>query len=361
MNVYKKTSGICHVVVSIPISQVAKRRIRAVSPRVELVDVSDLAFHELTKGNPALVEKWCGLFKVMFGVAFNPEKVGANGYDGPDAPLAKADVFFGIAPLNNLTGRAPRLKWIHVPVAGADHFLKKEIVESPVLLTNTRIHSTAVGEFVLWLMLMLAKQGISSFPITQGKQWKPFSPMLLRSRTVGIIGLGNIGEEVARLSKAFGMRVIGTRRSAVRKPTKYVDQILPRKRLHELLSESDFVILTLPLTSETEKMIGENELRMMRPTAYLINVARGRIVNEPALIKALEERWIAGAGLDAFVTEPLPLESRLWDLPNVIITPHVAGNMENYQDLAIELFCENLRRYLSDERLLNIVDKKRGY
>lgn len=351
-----------NVVMTMPTSEVVKRRISAVSPKVELLDVSNLAFYELTKDNPALVDKWCRLFKTIFGTRWRPKKRIADGHNRLDALLAKADVVFGITPIKNLIGRAPRLKWVHVPVAGADHFLEKEIVESPVLLTNTRIHATAIGEFVIWLMLMFAKQGISCFRVKQEKHWKPFTPMLLCSKTVGILGLGNIGNEVARLSKVFGMRVIATRRSVRRMVLpKYIDKIVPRERLNELLPESDFVILTLPFTSETEKMIGENELRMMKPTAYLINVARGRIVDEHALIVALQERWIAGAGLDTFVTEPLPEESRFWKLPNVIITPHVAGNMENYQDLAVKVFCENLRRYLSNKKLLNIVDKKRGY
>jgi phosphoglycerate dehydrogenase-like enzyme len=156
--------------------------------------------------------------------------------------------------------------------------------------------------------------------------------------------------------------VIATRRSTRRATrARNVDLLLPREHLHQLLSESDFVAITLPFTAETNQLIGEAELRAMKPTAYLINIGRGRIVDEEALVRALSENWIAGAGLDVFATEPLPAESKLWELPNVIYSPHVAGGMEDYVARATDLFCENLKRYLNGKRLLTIVGKKRGY
>jgi phosphoglycerate dehydrogenase-like enzyme len=158
------------------------------------------------------------------------------------------------------------------------------------------------------------------------------------------------------------MRVVATRRSAKRVArAKHVDILLPTEQLPWLLSESDFVVLSLPFTSETNRLIGEKELRTMKPTAYLINIARGNIVDEEALIRALDEHWIAGAGLDVFATEPLPAGSRLWEFPNVIFSPHIAGGMEDYNIRATELFCDNLRRYLSRENLFNMIDKKKGY
>ena len=135
----------------------------------------------------------------------------------------------------------------------------------------------------------------------------------------------------------------------------------PSAQLQQLLAESDFVVLTLPLTPETEELIGEEELRSMKSTAYLINIARGGIVNEEVLIHALDERWIAGAGLDVFATEPLPSDSRLWELPNVIISPHISGDREDYFIKATEVFTENLKRYLEGKKLRNLVDKKKGY
>ena len=176
------------------------------------------------------------------------------------------------------------------------------------------------------------------------------------------MGLGPIGREAARLAKAFGMRVLATRRSAKRVGrARYVDIMLPASQLRQLLADSDFVVLALPLTPETNRLIGEEELQTMKPTAYLINIARGDIVDEAALVRALDEHWIAGAGLDVFATEPLPANSRLWEFPNVIFSPHIAGGMEDYDARATEVFLENLRRYLNGKQLLNVVDKRKGY
>jgi phosphoglycerate dehydrogenase-like enzyme len=158
------------------------------------------------------------------------------------------------------------------------------------------------------------------------------------------------------------MKVIGIRKSAgPEPPSPQVDRVYRKEQLPELLSASDFVILALPLTNETRGLIGEKELRGMKPGAYLINVARGAIVDEEALVRALEERWIAGAGLDVFVKEPLPPESRFYELPNVIFSPHISGDMPDYEWRATDIFCENLRRYLIGEPFLHEVDKDKGY
>jgi len=137
--------------------------------------------------------------------------------------------------------------------------------------------------------------------------------------------------------------------------------MLPQQQMGDLLAESDFVVLALPLTQETTKFIGEEQLRAMKSSAYLINIARGGVIDEEALVRALEENWIAGAGLDVFATEPLPIDSKLWQLPNVIFSPHVSGGMEDYLTQATTLFMENLQRYMQGKRLLNVVDKKKGY
>jgi phosphoglycerate dehydrogenase-like enzyme len=209
---------------------------------------------------------------------------------------------------------------------------------------------------------MFIKHAPSYYDLKRKKQWERIIPGVLHSKTVGVVGLGSIGQEVARLAKSFGMKVIATRRSVSEvTQTKTVDVTLPHTRLHQLLSESDFVVLTVPLTAETTKLIGEQELHTMKSSAYLINVARGGVVDEGILIRALEDGWIAGAGLDVFATEPLPAESPLWELPNVIFTPHVTGDMADYNAQATAVFCENLPRYLGGEELLNVVDKNRGY
>jgi len=280
-----------------------------------------------------------------------------------NAILAQAEVIYGFRPPREVIARAPNLKWIQTVLAGVDHILSPDIVQSSVILTNAKgVHTVPVAEVALEMMLMFAKQAPTYFQMKQEKKWQRFPPALLRSKTVGIVGLGSIGREVARMAKAFGMRMVATRRSTKQiTRARYVEKVLPGEQLPVLLAESDFVVLALPLTPETNKLIGERELRAMKSTAYLINIGRGVTVDEEALISALDEHWIAGAGLDTFATEPLPANSRLWELPNVIFSPHVSGGGENVEELATELFCENLRRYLDGRKLLNVVDKKKGY
>ena len=278
-----------------------------------------------------------------------------------DARLAEAEVVFGSVVPRDITARSPKLKWIQTMNAGVDTVLDTDIMQSRVMLTNAGgIHGIPMREFVLHFMLMFTKQALLCFQLQQEKRWQTFIPEMLHSKTCGILGLGKIGGEVARLSKAIGMRVIALdiRRMA---RAKYVDVMLPPERLRELLSESDFVVIALPLTPETAGFIGEAELHAMKPTAYLINIARGKIVDEEALIRALKEHWIAGAGLDALATEPLPVDSKLWELPNIILSPHVAGVSPNYNVTVTKLFCENLRHYLNGEKLFNVVNKKKRF
>jgi phosphoglycerate dehydrogenase-like enzyme len=187
-------------------------------------------------------------------------------------------------------------------------------------------------------------------------------PQELYGKTVGIVGLGHIGSEVARLAKAFGCRVIATRRSAVERTSGgAVDEVLPPSDLPYLLGESDFVVLAVPLTQETRELIGERELAAMKDSAVLINIGRGGSVDEPALVRSLKDGTIAGAGLDVFSQEPLPPESELWQLENVIMSPHLSGGTEIYNQRATDIFCENLRRYLENKTLMNVADASRGY
>jgi len=179
---------------------------------------------------------------------------------------------------------------------------------------------------------------------------------------VGIVGMGHIGEEVARLARAFGCRIVATRRS-VTAPTsdQHADELLPPSGLPRLLETSDYVVLAVPLTPETRGMIGAAELGMMPPHAVLVNIARGGVVDEAALVDALREHRIAGAALDVFEREPLPAESPLWDLDNVIVSPHISGGTEIYNQRAVDIFADNLRRFLAGEPLHNVVDPARGY
>ncbi|MFH2121307.1 MAG: D-2-hydroxyacid dehydrogenase, partial [Pseudomonadota bacterium] len=248
--------------------------------------------------------------------------------------LQRAEVIFGWIHQfpKNLPARTDRLKWIQVMTAGIDR-LPEEILKSGIRVANASgLHGAAMGEVVLEMMLMFVKDAPACMRMKQGREWRRYRPGLLRDRTVGILGLGAVGKEIARLCKAFGMKVIGIRRSGgAASPIPDVDRVYPRERLPELLAESDFLVLALPLTKETEGMIGEKELRGMKPTAFLINVARGAIVDEGALIRALEEKWIAGAGLDVFTREPLPPESPFYTMPNVLFSPHISGDIPDYE------------------------------
>jgi D-2-hydroxyacid dehydrogenase (NADP+) len=281
-----------------------------------------------------------------------------------DLLLREAEVLYGYIHHfpKDLPKRISRLKWIQSMTAGIDR-LPDEIMKSPIRITNTSgIHGTSIGEVVLEMMLMFIKDAPACFQMKQNREWKRYKQRLLKDQTAGIIGLGMIGREIARLCKAFDMKVIGMRRSGGPESViPEVDRVYLREQLPELLSASDFVILALPLTEETRNMIGEKELHWMKPGAYLINVARGAIVDEVALVRALDERWIAGAGLDVFVKEPLPPESRFYGLPNVIFSPHISGDMPDYEWRATDIFCENLRRYLAGEPFLHEVDKEKGY
>jgi phosphoglycerate dehydrogenase-like enzyme len=325
-----------NVILATPASEEAKRAIKAVSPRINLFDVSDLSRRDYQGDLQARKEL--------------------------DNILAKAEVSYGMRIPTNLLARAPKLKWIQVTSAGVDRYLNDEFRRSPIILTNASgVHATPIGEFVVSLMLMFAKNAVTFFEAKQKKQWARTAGNVLNGKTVGVVGLGSIGQEVARLCKAFRMRVIATRRSPTKRTARNVDLLLPPNGLPRLLEESDFVAICLPLTRETNKLIGASELKMMKPSAYIINIARGPIIDEDALIQALQAKIIAGAGLDVFATEPLPLESKLWDLPNVIISPHVSGGREDYEVGALDIFCRNLHRYVEGKRMINVVNKEKGY
>ncbi len=313
------------------------KKISGISPRIHVKDVSSLVAAEFRGDNSSKKEL--------------------------NTLLARADVIFGLIPPQDILIRAPRLEWIQMMSAGVDRLRATEIWQSEVTITGVSgIHATPIGEFVLELMLMFAKKAPQCFQMKQNHEWRRFMPAVLHGKTVGIVGLGHIGREIARLSKAFGMKVIATRRSAkIIGSAKYVDRLFPATKLSSLLTQSDFVVVSVPLTKETFQLIGEKELKAMKPTAYIINIARGNVIDEKALIRALEEKEIAGAGLDVTAKEPLPAESPLWDFDNVILSPHVSGGMEEYVARATDLFCDNLKRYLTGRKLRNVIDRTRGY
>lgn len=331
---------VVNVVVTSPVEKECLDRIARVRPNVRVWDASTM-------------------FTFSGGVPGEPQDPSVKAR--LDAMLAEAEIIYGFIPPLNIMARAPKLRWINAPSAGVDRFLVPDIVASPVILTNSRgIHPVQMGEMAFEMLLMLAKKAPFFFRMKERREWHRVVPEILRGKTLAVLGLGMIGTEVARLGKAFGMRVVAldVRTSG---PHEDVDALFPPSRLNEVLSQSDYVVVTLPLTPETRNLINEPELLAMKQTAYLVNIARGGIVDEEALTRALEQDRIAGAALDVFAREPLPQESRLWDLPNVIISPHVAGMRQDYAALAVDLFCENLKRYLDGREMLNVVDKKKGY
>ncbi len=288
---------------------------------------------------------------------------------GPDGEstgsLEEADVLFlrwGLSPeaTRRLLTRIPGLRWIHTISAGVDHLLFPELRDSDAILTNASgVFNIPIAETVMAYILAVVKRLPEFWARQREHRWEKLPLRELRGLTVGVIGLGDIGTEVARLCRAFGMRVLGLRRRPA--PSDIADEVMPPDRLHDLIARSAFVVIAVPLTAETRGMIGRAELAAMKPDAWLINISRGAIVDEEALMEALREGRIGGACLDVFAQEPLPPDSPLWDLPNVIITPHNSWSSPHIEEREIDLFLENLRRYVAGEPLLNVVDKQAGY
>jgi phosphoglycerate dehydrogenase-like enzyme len=283
--------------------------------------------------------------------------------------MKDADVLFAGFFSKELFLAARKLKWIQSWGAGVDRFVLPEVVNSKVTLTNAGgVHPTPISEHVLGIMLCFCRKLHLFIRNQTERKWERYESWTsteqieeLSGKTVGIVGLGRIGTEIAEKAKCLGMRVIATKRDPSRSSPGRVDRLIHPNDLNQLLSESDFVVLSLPLTKDTQGMIGETQLKNMKRTGYLINVSRGKIVQEDKLIKALKQEWIAGAGLDTFENEPLPEDSELWKLKNVIITPHVAGLTPHYLERLTDLFCENLNRFLHGQPLINVVDKPLGY
>lgn len=281
--------------------------------------------------------------------------------------LAPVEVMIcGRLPIEWLSN-ASRLRWVQFLGAGVEASLFPEILATDIILTNASgVHATPIAEHVFGMMLMFARGLHRCVRQQLHNEWNRDGFRLqvreLHGATIGIIGLGSIGLAVAERAKAFGMRVLSVKRTASNKPT-CVDELYSPQQLSHLLQESEYVVLCVPLTRETRGMLGENELRQMRRDAILINISRGAVVDQQALIRALQEGWIAGAGLDVFTPEPLPPDSPLWKMHNVIISPHVSGETPHYGARAAEIFLRNLHAYLRGDfaSMVNVVDKTAGY
>jgi D-2-hydroxyacid dehydrogenase (NADP+) len=282
-----------------------------------------------------------------------------------DTLLADAEVIFGtILFPADLMKRAPKLKWIHIANVGVDRFLSGELFAGNWTITNSRgALATPIAEHVLTFMLMLAQNASRLMENQAQRRWERYSTLELQNRTVGIIGMGAIGREISRVTKGIGMRVIATRRSAARREAGEdgVDLVYPVKDLPAMLQDCDFLVIAAPLTPETRHMISDREFTAMKPSAFIINIGRGPIIDEAALIRALKAKRIAGAGLDVFETEPLPPESELWSMPDVFVSPHMAGVSDRRSHRLIKLFCDNLRLYADGKPLMNVVTKDMPY
>ncbi|RPJ69284.1 MAG: D-2-hydroxyacid dehydrogenase [Acidobacteria bacterium] len=275
-----------------------------------------------------------------------------------------ADVLFLSQLRPDEFAAAPAVRWIQSPAAGVGSLLFPELRESEVVLTNARgIHGQPMAEHVIGLTIVLFRQIHRAIRRQARHEWGKddlASFRALAGATIGVVGLGAIGCAVAEKACALGMEVVALRRTPGARPSG-VSKVYTVSELDSFLAEPDVVVLTAPLTVETRGLIGAEQLRRMKPTAILINVARGKLLREAEVAEELAKGTIAGAGLDVFEHEPLDPASPLWDLPNVVLTPHTSAFRRDYWDAAVALFADNLERFLRGSPLLNVVDKQAGY
>lgn len=285
-----------------------------------------------------------------------------------EALLPAADVVLGFAVRPDNLANATRLRWIHSTAASATHVLFPALVESDVVVTNARgLHADAMAEHALGVMLAFVRKLHHARDAQRARVWAQESMSAdapafgsLAGATLGLVGLGAIGSALASRARALGMRVHAVRRHPAADPAPAHEQ-WPVSRLHDLLAESDWVVVVAPHTSATEGLFGAAEFDRMKPGARFVNLGRGALVDEAALVAALRSGKLAGAALDVFEEEPLPPASPLWDFPEVILTPHISGLGPRYWERAMDQFTDNLRRYLACEPLANVVDKRAGY
>lgn len=282
--------------------------------------------------------------------------------------LPQGDAAFAAFVDRDIIHTLRRLKWVQAPAVGVGHILSDEMIASPIVLTTAKgVRARAMAEHVVGMAIALARQLPLVIEKQRRHQWAldeieaSRSVRTLQNRRMGIVGLGAIGLEVAKAASGFGMRVWAIRKRLDEVMPSSVERILPPERLSELLAASDVVVLSAPLTPETRQLINAQTLTSMKSGAFLINVGRGKLIDDDAVAAAVRSGQLGGAALDVFTREPLDPESPFWDLPNVIVTPHMSGAMEDYWTPLVALFSENLRRFERGDELLNVVDKRAGY
>lgn len=290
-------------------------------------------------------------------------------YDGIKQDLRDAEIIFTISLRPEQLAETENLRWIHAPTAAVHQLLFDELVNSEVVVTNSReVHGPVVAEHVMALLFALAKKLPQAVAFQQKHIWGQEAiwtdgahPREIAGATLGLIGVGSIGGRVAQMASALGMRVIAVREHVEKGNPEGIRQVFAPSAIDQMLKQSDYVVLAAPLIAATTGLINAERLAAMKLDAYLINVGRGAQVDEAALAEALRTRRIAGAALDVFEREPLPPESPLWGLDNLLITPHTAGLTEKLWHRHYELFSDNLRRYLARQPLRFVVDKHKGY
>ena len=271
------------------------------------------------------------------------------------------------------------LRWVHVAFAGVDALVNTPLMRQPnvTVTSSSGVMISQMGEYVVMALLMLGHKAHEIFRLQKDAKWgesKDMTPVELRGSTVGIVGYGSVGREIARRLHPFNVTVLAAKRDATKPEDKgftpdglgdphgdYFDRLYPIEALKGMLSQCDFVVLAIPLTEETRNLFTTEVFNAMKPGAFLVNVARGEVINDLALEQALKSGQVGGAVLDVFAQEPLPSDSPLWNLKNVIITPHVSGLSSHYMDDMVALFCENLSRYIEGQALHNVIDAEKGY
>ena len=264
--------------------------------------------------------------------------------------------------LDHVIGRAPNVEWIHSFSAGVERVATPMVRSRGITVTNARgVFSRPIAEYVVMMCLVIARRLPQLLELQRERTWQPLRGRELGSLTVGIVGYGSIGSEIARLLEPFETKVLATRRHADRGAPEANVQLMGTDELDQLLADSDIVVVAAPLTEQTAGMIGAPQLREMREQAWLINIARGRLIDELALRRALESGWIGGAVLDVFTEEPLSGDSPLYGTPNLILTPHTSWSSDQVVERSVRLFVENLRRFAGGQPLENVVDLEAGY
>lgn len=313
----------------------------------------------LTRGNDASLRV---LDEAGPGVRY---QLGATPADFAGAPPPDAILVcsMGRAALEPVLALAPGVRWIHSRAAGLDSVLFPSLVDSDVPLTNGRgVFSSSLAEFAIAALLYFARDFPRLLRNQRRAAWEPFEPLDLAGRTLGIVGYGDIGRAVAERAHRLGMKVIALRRRpALTGADPWVEETLAADQLAALMRRADDVVVAAPLTADTRGLVGEEAIGAMKPGAVFVNLGRGPVVVEAALVRALAEGRLRGAALDVFETEPLPAASPLWGMDNVLVSPHCADNTPGWLEAAMRAFLANLERFRRGERLLNVVDKRLGY